>query len=273
MSTVSVVVADDQPLVRSGLVLLLQADAGVRVVAEAADGREAVERAHQHRPDLVVMDLRMPGTDGVTATRLLTADPDGSGRAVDPDHLTKVLVVTTFDDDESVYGALRAGASGFLLKQAAPRDLLTAVRAIAAGEAWIDPGVAGSVIAAYIRIMESEAAATDPAGQRTLIERILAEARASLPAEERDSFDRFAARGLETVGEREQLVAATQAGDAVTFEGAFSAIRSRCVDFGITMSSRCTHQRSRTCAGVRPARSAICPTRSSERCRPVPSGL
>ena len=84
---------------------------------------------------------------------------------------------------------------------------------------------AGSVIAAYIRIMESEAAATDPAGQRTQIERILAEARASLPAEERDSFDRFAARGLETVGEREQLVAATQAGDAVTFEGAFSAIR------------------------------------------------
>ena len=151
MSTVSVVVADDQPLVRSGLVLLLQADAGVRVVAEAADGQQAVDRARQHRPDLVVMDLRMPGTDGVTATRLLTADasnPQHGGHPSDPDHLTKVLVVTTFDDDESVYGALRAGASGFLLKQAAPRDLLSAVRAIAAGEAWIDPGVAGSVIAA-----------------------------------------------------------------------------------------------------------------------------
>lgn len=145
MSTVSVVVADDQPLVRSGLVLLLQADPGVRVVAEAADGQQAVDLARQHRPDVVVMDLRMPGTDGVTATRLLAAD------AADPagaDHLTKVLVVTTFDDDETVYAALRAGASGFLLKQAAPRDLLSAVHAIAAGEAWIDPGVAGSVIAA-----------------------------------------------------------------------------------------------------------------------------
>ena len=159
MSTVSVVVADDQPLVRSGLVLLLQADAGVRVVAEAADGREAVERAHQHRPDLVVMDLRMPGTDGVTATRLLTADPADGASA---NHLTKVLVVTTFDDDESVYGALRAGASGFLLKQAAPRDLLTAVRAIAAGEAWIDPAVAGSVIAALASLPRPGTAAPAP---------------------------------------------------------------------------------------------------------------
>ena len=139
--TVSVVVADDQPLVRSGLVMLLLGGEDVQVLAEAGDGREAVEAARVLQPDLIVMDLRMPGTDGIEATRLLTADNA-------PDHLVKVLVVTTFDDDAAVYGALQAGASGFLLKQAAPRDLLSAVRTVAAGDAWIDPAVAGTVIAA-----------------------------------------------------------------------------------------------------------------------------
>jgi DNA-binding NarL/FixJ family response regulator len=140
--SVSIVVADDQPLVRAGIAMLLRGEEDFEVVAEASDGQEAVDLARLHRPDLVLMDLRMPSMDGVSATRLLTAE--GSH----PDQLIKVLILTTFDDDEAVYGALRAGASGFLLKHAAPRDLITAVRKVAAGEAWIDPAVAGKVIAA-----------------------------------------------------------------------------------------------------------------------------
>ena len=156
-SQVRVVVAEDQPLVRSGLVLLLQTG-GVHVVAEAGNGAEAVDLARHHRPDVVVMDLQMPGVDGVTATRQLTADttssPESPGRA---DHLVKVLVVTTYHEDQAVYGALRAGASGYLLKSAAPRDLLPAVHAVASGEAWIDPAVAGAVIAALAELPERSA--------------------------------------------------------------------------------------------------------------------
>lgn len=152
---VTVVVAEDQPLVRAGLMMLLQAG-GVHVLAEAGDGAQAVELARSHRPDVVVMDVRMPEMDGVTATRLLTADaegPPGSGP------LTKVLMVTTFDEDNAVHAALRAGASGYLLKGAAPRDLLPAVRAVAAGEAWLDPGVAGAVIAALAALPDPGAPA------------------------------------------------------------------------------------------------------------------
>ena len=149
---VRVVVAEDQPLVRSGLVLLLQTG-GVQVVAEAGDGAEAVDLARTHRPDVVVMDLQMPGMDGATATRHLTADTTGAPNGPrDVDHLVKVLVVTTYHEDQAVYGALRAGASGYLLKSAAPRDLVPALRAVAAGEAWIDPGVAGAVIAALAEL-------------------------------------------------------------------------------------------------------------------------
>lgn len=136
------IVADDQPLVRAGITMLLRAEPDFEVLAEASDGQEAVELAQAHHPDVVLMDARMPNLDGITATRLITA------QNTDPDHLTKVLVLTTFNDDEVVYGALRAGASGFLLKHAAPKDLVTAVRTVAAGEAWIDPAVAGKVIAA-----------------------------------------------------------------------------------------------------------------------------
>jgi DNA-binding NarL/FixJ family response regulator len=141
--TISVVIAEDQPMVRAGLVMLLMAEPDIEVVGEAADGAAALELAAALRPDLVLMDLRMAGMDGVTATRAL-ADTEQDGRA----DLTKVLALTTFDDDEYVYGALRAGASGFLLKHAAPADLIMAVRRVAAGEAWIDPAVAGRVIAA-----------------------------------------------------------------------------------------------------------------------------
>lgn len=140
--SVRLIVADDQPLVRAGITMLLRAEPDFEVIAEASDGQEAVELAQAHHPDLVLMDARMPNLDGITATRLITASN------TDPDHLTKVLVLTTFNDDEVVYGALRAGASGFLLKHAAPKDLTTAVRTVAAGEAWIDPAVAGKVITA-----------------------------------------------------------------------------------------------------------------------------
>jgi DNA-binding NarL/FixJ family response regulator len=142
--TISVVVADDQPLVRAGINLLLTAEPDIRVVGEASDGAEAVTLVQKYHPDVALMDLQMPGTDGVAATRILTAD----GASEDRDRLTRVLVLTTFTDDEAVYGALRAGASGFLLKQAAPGDLIDAVRRVAAGESWIDPAIAGKVIAA-----------------------------------------------------------------------------------------------------------------------------
>ncbi|MQY26013.1 response regulator [Nocardia aurantia] len=141
--SITVVVADDQPLVRAGIVLLLGVETDIEVVGEASDGREVLELVAVHRPDVVLMDLRMPEMDGIEATAALTADS-----ARDPDRLTKVLVLTTFRDDDAVYGALRSGASGFLLKHAAPGDLAAAVRRVAAGEAWIDPAVAGRVIAA-----------------------------------------------------------------------------------------------------------------------------
>ncbi len=144
--TVDVLVADDQPLVRAGLGLLLAAQPDIRVVGEAGDGVEAVELAERLRPHVVLMDVRMPRMDGITAVRALCADrPAG-------DELTKVLVLTTFDDDEAVYASLSAGASGFLLKHAAPQDLITAVHRVAAGEAWIDPAVAGRVIAALANV-------------------------------------------------------------------------------------------------------------------------
>jgi DNA-binding NarL/FixJ family response regulator len=141
--TISVAVVDDQPLVRAGIAMLLGAEHDISVVAEISDGSEVVTALRGVDVDVVVMDIRMPGMDGVTATRLLTDD------TARPDQLTKVLVVTTFDDDEAVYGALQAGASGFVLKQAAPKELVTAVRKVAGGEAWIDPAIAGKVIAAF----------------------------------------------------------------------------------------------------------------------------
>lgn len=140
--SIRLIVADDQPLVRAGIAMLLRAEPDLEVMAEVSDGHEAVDLARSLHPDLVLMDARMPNMDGITATRLITAE------SPHPDQLTKVLVLTTFNDDEVVYGALRAGASGFLLKHAAPKDLVTAVHTIAAGEAWIDPAVAGKVIAA-----------------------------------------------------------------------------------------------------------------------------
>ncbi len=131
--TIRVLIADDQAMVRSGLRLILEAQPEITVVAEAADGAEAVALARQLRPDVSLVDIRMPRLDGLEVTRAL-AGP----QARDP---LKVVIVTTFDHDEYVYGALRAGAAGFLLKDAGPALLAEAVRAAAAGDALISPSV------------------------------------------------------------------------------------------------------------------------------------
>jgi DNA-binding NarL/FixJ family response regulator len=135
------VIADDQPLARAGLRAMLEHAPDVVVVGEAGDGRDAVSLARAERPDVVIMDVRMPVMDGIEATRQIT-----SGPGTDDVH---VLVLTTFDLDESVYAALRAGASGFLLKDAPPERLFDAIRVVAAGEALIAPGVTRRLIAAF----------------------------------------------------------------------------------------------------------------------------
>jgi DNA-binding NarL/FixJ family response regulator len=137
--TIRVVLADDQPLIRAGLHMLIAGTAGIDVVAEAATGAEAVQAARDTRPEVIVMDIRMPGMDGIEATRIITAG-DASPR---------VVILTTFDDDDYVYGALRAGASGFLVKDMALDDILTAIRVAAAGDALIAPSVTRRLIAQF----------------------------------------------------------------------------------------------------------------------------
>ncbi|MFI2271406.1 MULTISPECIES: response regulator transcription factor [Catenuloplanes] len=136
---VRVIVVDDQPMLLAGFVAIIDAEDDLEVVGTAADGAAAVELAAAVRPDVVVMDIRMPGMDGLAATRLVTA-------ADDP---PRVLVLTTFDLDAYVFEALRAGASGFLLKDADPDELLAAIRVIAGGEALLDPAVTGRLIEAF----------------------------------------------------------------------------------------------------------------------------
>ncbi|GAB3913868.1 response regulator transcription factor [Kibdelosporangium lantanae] len=133
------VLADDQALVRAGFRMLLENEDGFEVVGEAADGAEAVRIALAEKPDIVVMDVRMPGTDGLSATRQITAVSD-----------VKVLVLTTFDVDEYVYEALRGGASGFMLKDTEPVDLLRALRVVAAGEALLAPTVTRRMIEEFV---------------------------------------------------------------------------------------------------------------------------
>jgi DNA-binding NarL/FixJ family response regulator len=137
--TVRVVLADDQPLVRAGLRVLIADTPGLDVVGEAATGAQAVQLARDLRPDVVVMDIRMPGMDGIEATRMITADQAAA----------RVMVLTTFDDDDYVYAALRAGASGFLVKDMAMEDILGAIRVVAAGDALIAPGVTRRLIAQF----------------------------------------------------------------------------------------------------------------------------
>ncbi|MEO7294646.1 MAG: response regulator transcription factor [Candidatus Limnocylindria bacterium] len=131
-----VLIADDEHLMRAGLIELLTADAGIEVVGQASTGRQAIEQARQLAPDVVLMDVRMPDLDGIAATRELSqAVPD-----------VRVLILTTFEQDDYIFGALRAGASGFLLKRTRPEALLAAVHTIAAGEALLSPSVTRRVI-------------------------------------------------------------------------------------------------------------------------------
>ena len=133
---VRVLLVDDDPLVRAGLSMILASDAGIEVVGEAPDGAVAVDRVVADRPDVVLMDIRMPRVDGLTATARLTA----------MERPTKVLVLTTFDLDDYVFRALEAGASGFLLKDTPPRELVAAVKVVAAGEAMLSPTVTRTLI-------------------------------------------------------------------------------------------------------------------------------
>src|ERR1700683_2810194 len=139
--TIQVILADDQPLVRVGLRRLIEQTPGIDVAGEAGAGAEAVQLVRDADPDVVVMDIRMPGMDGIEATQMITSG----------DTSTRVLMLTTFDDDDYVYGALRAGASGFLVKDMALEDILTAIRVVAAGDAMIAPGVTRRLIGQFAR--------------------------------------------------------------------------------------------------------------------------
>jgi DNA-binding NarL/FixJ family response regulator len=170
--SIRVLIADDQALVRAGFRKILEADSEIDVVAEAANGNEAVECSRLHMPDVVLMDIRMPDLDGIAATRRLSDElKDGP----------RVLVLTTFGLEEYVYEALRAGASGFLLKDVPPEQLIDAVHVVARGDALLDPAITRSVIEAF---------ASRPAARRELAERI-----EDLTPRERDVFA-LVARGL-----------------------------------------------------------------------------
>jgi DNA-binding NarL/FixJ family response regulator len=145
--TIRVIVADDEALIRGGIAMLLSVDKDIEVVAEVGDGRAAVDAVGQLRPDVAILDVRMPIMDGVTATRLITnMGTNGTGEDLPP---VAVLVLSTFNIDQAVFAALRAGASGFLLKDAAPVDLVAATRAVAGGDAWLDPAVAKTLITEF----------------------------------------------------------------------------------------------------------------------------
>lgn len=141
--TIRVVLADDQTLVRAAFAMLVESARDMAVVGQAATGREAVELARSARADLIVMDIRMPDLDGIEATRLIAADAELAG--------VRVLVLTTYDTDEYVVEALRAGASGFLVKDTRPAELLDAIRTVAAGESLLSPGPTARLIARFLR--------------------------------------------------------------------------------------------------------------------------
>ncbi|MFF8788083.1 response regulator [Streptomyces sp. NPDC015125] len=148
---IRVLLADDQLLVRAGFKVLLDAQPGIEVVAEAADGQQALAAVREHRPDVVLMDIRMPVVDGLVATRHITEDP----RLPE----VKVVMLTTFELDEYVFEAIRSGASGFLVKDTEPEELVRAVRAVVAGDALLSPGVTRRLIAEFAARSKEPAAA------------------------------------------------------------------------------------------------------------------
>ncbi len=152
--SVRVLIADDQALVRSGFRLILESRPDIEVVGEAENGAEAVALVREHTPDVVLMDIRMPGMDGIEATELIAADGG-----------TRVLVLTTFDLDEYVYNAIRAGASGFLLKDVRPNDLVDAIRLVASGNALLGPSVTR-------RLLERFADSREPSEASKAVERL-----------------------------------------------------------------------------------------------------
>ncbi|WP_238012233.1 response regulator transcription factor [Dactylosporangium sp. AC04546] len=139
MSSIRVVIADDQRMVRAGLRMVIETEPDMTVVGEASDGVEAVTLARRLRPEVVLMDIAMPRQDGLEATRALLEHPGAP----------RIIVLTTFDTDENLFNALRAGASGFLLKVSSPEHLITAIRVVAAGEALLDPAITTRVISAF----------------------------------------------------------------------------------------------------------------------------
>ncbi|MEI2731226.1 MAG: response regulator transcription factor [Dermatophilaceae bacterium] len=159
--TIGVVVAEDEPLVRSGILALLDAATDIRCLAEAENGQQAAELVARLRPDVLVTDLRMPVVDGVDLLLRMGTEPDAPA----------ALVLTSFDSDPDVHRAVRAGAKGYLLKASAPRHLADAIRALAAGAGWVDPSVAGHLLAAVCRAPEASVSAPARVGALTERER------------------------------------------------------------------------------------------------------
>lgn len=139
---ISVVLADDQELVRTGLRMVLEVEDDIDLIGEAHDGAEAVQLVRELRPDVVLMDIRMPNVDGLEATRRILRDPETA---------TRVVILTTFDQDEYVYQALQVGASGFVLKDIPPEQLVTSIRAVAAGDTMLSPAITKRLIESYVR--------------------------------------------------------------------------------------------------------------------------
>jgi DNA-binding NarL/FixJ family response regulator len=143
--TIRVLIADDEALIRSGLQLMLESQQDLRVIAEAGDGKAATDLALSHRPDVILMDIQMPQMSGIEATAKITSSDDPP----------KVVMLTTFGDDENIYQALRAGASGFLLKDSRPEDVIRAIRVVAAGEALLSPAVTKRLVDGFVTTHQS----------------------------------------------------------------------------------------------------------------------
>jgi DNA-binding NarL/FixJ family response regulator len=182
-----VLIADDQALVRAGFRMILEAQPDIQVVAEAADGEAAVRLTRRHRPEVVLMDIRMPGVDGLEATRQILGDTGASTPAT----AARIVILTTFDLDEYVYAALQAGASGFLLKDVSPEHLVGAVRTVAVGDALLAPSITRRLVERFAR--PPEAPDVSPA------------AVAQLTAREREVF-LLVARGMSNAEIAAQLV-------------------------------------------------------------------